>query len=211
MTLDDLEVRQITGKRGREYIRANHYTGTCHNGPMCWGLFRQNEDDLLGVAAFATPCSENVRRSVFGGEHKDRVTELHRLFTQDDLPPNTESWFVSRAIDGLLEYKPQYRGLISFADGTEGHVGYIYQALNFHYCGSTARARFYRDQNGNLRHPRQCGVNISRTKAKEMGWTSEMRDAKHRYLLVIGPDRRERKKFERLLQLDTFEYPKHEV
>lgn len=207
MELSDLSVTQITGKEGREFIRNHHYTGTCHNGPMCWGLMT-TDGEMVGVCAFATPCSEAVRASLFGPEHKDAVTELHRLWTRDDLPANSESWFVSRAIEGLLSYRPSIRGIISFADGTEGHVGYIYQALNFRYCGTTGKTTFYRDADGNLRHPRQCGVNISRAEAKERGWTPERRDAKYRYVLIVGHNRRDKREFENLFLLDSEEYPK---
>lgn len=180
----DYAVRPIAGGVGRDFIRSNHYTKSCHNGPMCWGLF--DGDALLGVIAFATPSSEAVRASVFGPEHKDRVTELHRLFVVDGTPKNTESWFISRGIKGLLQRKPDIRGVLSFADSTEGHTGVIYQASNALFCGTTGRSRFYRDGEGRLRHPRQNGVNISLEEAERRGWSPEMRDAKNRYLFLVG-------------------------
>ena len=187
----DFIVDKIPSKIGKNYIRENHYSQSCHNGPMCWGLYKN--DELVGVCAFATPCSENVRASIFGVDHKDRVTELHRLFTEDDLPENTTSWFVARAIKGLLEYRPKIKAIISFADMTEGHVGTIYKALNFDYKGTSSRAWFYRDGEGRLRHPRQSGVNISKEVAYERGWTREKRDAKARYLLIVGDNKRDKK------------------
>src|SRR5699024_3926267 len=93
------EVRQIKSSIGKEFIKKHHYTGGCHNGPMCWGLF--DGDKLIGVCAFATPSSENVRSSVFGPEHKNSVTELHRLVVLDGTPTNTESYFIRRALSGL--------------------------------------------------------------------------------------------------------------
>jgi len=190
MTID-YTVCMIPSKQGKKYIRENHYSKSCHNGPMCWGLYQK--DNLVGVCAFATPCSENVRRSIFGPENKDRVTELHRLYTQDDLPENTTSWFVARAIKGLQTYRPKIKAIISFADITEGHIGTIYKALNFDYKGTSSPAWFYRDQEGRLRHPRQSGVNISKEDAYERGWKREKRDAKSRYLLVIGSNKSDKK------------------
>lgn len=200
-----LTVRQISGKTGREYLRENHYSRTCHNGPMCWGLFL--EETLVGVCAFATPSSEAVRSSVFGEDHKDKVTELHRLHTRDGLPKNTESWFVAQSIRGLREYRPKLRALISFADSTEGHVGYIYQALNALYCGTTGRATFFRDPEGRLRHPRQSGVNVSREDALSWGWVPERRESKHRYVLLIG-SRAQRRWARRNLLLERYDFPK---
>lgn len=181
------EVREIAGGEGRDYIRRHHYTRTCHNGPMCWGLF--SGEDMIGVIAFATPSSENVRSSVFGPEYKDKVTELHRLFVVDGTPKNTESWFISRGIKGLLRKRPQIRGVLSFADSTEGHTGVIYQATNALFCGTTGRSRFWRDPDGRLRHPRQNGHNVTPEEADAMGWTPEMRGAKYRYLFLVGNKR----------------------
>ena len=198
----DYEVRAIPGGVGRDYLRERHYTRSCHNGPMCWGLFDRGR--MIGVIAFATPSSEAVRSSLFGEEHKHRVTELHRLFVEDGTPRNTESWFIARSLRALCQRKPEIRGVISFADSTEGHVGTIYQAVNALFCGTTGRARFYRDSEGRLRHPRQNGVNITPEMAKERGWVSEMREAKNRYVLLVG----NKKWARRNLRLTPLRYPK---
>lgn len=181
----DYTVRQIKGGEGRDYLRENHYTRSCHNGPMCWGLFDSSRR-MIGVIAFATPSSEAVRASVFGPEHRDKVTELHRLFVEDGTPTNTESYFIRRGLQGLHSVRPKIRGVLSFADSTEGHTGVIYRASNALFCGTTGRARFYRDSEGRLRHPRQNGVNISLDEAESRGWSPEMRESKNRYLFLIG-------------------------
>jgi hypothetical protein len=193
--MSGLIIDKVPSKQGKEYIKTNHYSGSCHNGPMCWGLF--DNELLVGVCAFATPCSENVRSSIFGPEEKSRVTELHRLHTQDYLPKNTTSWFVSRSVKGLMDYRPDIRAIISFADSTEGHIGTIYKALNFEYKGTSSPAWFYRDEKGSLRHPRQNGVNISKEEAAKRSWTREKRDSKFRYLLIIGNNKTDKKYWKR--------------
>lgn len=203
--LEDYEVAPISGKEGKEYIRKHHYSKSCHNGPMCWGLVRGGR--LEGVCAFACPCSENVRASVFGKDHKNRVIELHRLHTTDDGPPNITSWFVARAIRGLEERRPLIRGIITYADATEGHIGTIYQSLNAIYAGTSSQAIFYRDQEGRLRHPRQCGVNITRAESLKRGWKPERRDAKHRYVILVGKPR-EKRIWRRRLLIPSLDYPK---
>jgi len=62
--MNGYNIKRISGKETREFIRQNHYSHSCHNGPMGWGLFWGKS--MVGVIAFATPGSENVRRSVFG-------------------------------------------------------------------------------------------------------------------------------------------------
>lgn len=203
---ENYRVEKISSKAGKEFIKEHHYSHGCHNGPMCYGLFDNNT--LVGVCAFATPCSENVRSSVFGVEMKHTVTELHRLVLLDAIPKNAESWFIVRALKLLKTDKPQYRAVISFADSTEGHIGTIYQATNALYCGTSGSATFYRDTDGVLRHPRQNGVNISKDKATEMGWVPEKRSGKYRYLFLLPDTKWDRKNLLRLLKLNTYPYPK---
>ena len=178
-------VKKVSAKIAKEYITKHHYSHGCSNAPSpCYALYE--EDKIIGVLMFATPCSENVRRSVFGAEYKDAVTELHRLHILDGTPKNTESWFISRCLKLLRQDKPQIHGVLSFSDTTIGHNGTIYQATNAYYVGQTARATFYLDETGRLRHPRQSGVNISLEEAKRRGWTPTKRETKNRYLYIIG-------------------------
>jgi len=193
----NLKITKIPSKDGRDYIRANHYSKSCHNGPSpCYGLF--NNDIMIGCLCFATPCSENVRSSAFGSDYKDHVTELHRLFIVDDAPKNTESWFISRCLKLLKSDKPHIWAVITFADSTEGHLGTIYQATNAIYCGMSSKATFYLDQEGRLRHPRQNGINISVDDAIVRGWCPVKRLAKHRYIYLLPDSKGHRKELERL-------------
>lgn len=110
-SLWDYEVRHISSKIGKQYIKDNHYSHGIHNGAMCFGLIYK--DTLIGVCAFATPCSENVCGSIFGYEFRRSVTELHRLHILDGTPKNAESYFIVRALKGLKEYKPKYNAVIT--------------------------------------------------------------------------------------------------
>lgn len=205
--LPEFTVTPISGKTTKDYIRKNHYSKSCHNGPIGYGLY--NAGGLLGAIAFACPCSENVRRSIFGEDYAFSVIELHRLFVEDGTPKNTESWFISRALSLLRKQHPKYTAVLSFADTTEGHVGYVYQACNFLYCGlTTSNTRFWRDQNGSLRHPRQCGMNITTKEAEARGWTPEKRGAKHRYLYLLSRNKVHRKELLSNLRLSILPYPK---
>ena len=151
---------------------------------------------------FATPCSENVRASVFGEQYKDSVTELHRLHILDCTPKNTESWFISRCLKMLKKDKPAIKAVLSFADMTEGHKGTIYQATNAYRLGTTGRATFYLDESGRLRHPRQNGVNITSEMAKQRNWIAVKREAKNRYLFIVSHSKAEKKNLLKLCKYD---------
>lgn len=195
------EVRKISAKIAKEYLIKNHYSHGCHNGPSpCYGLF--DKDELIGALAFATPCSENVRASVFGEKYKDSVIELHRLHIKDVTPRNTESWFISRCLKLLKEDRPQTKAVISFSDSTQGHQGTIYRATGFYYIGHTGNATFYLDENNRLRHPRQNGVNITKEMAKEKGWKPVKRFAKNRYLYILANSKVEKKHLIKMCKYD---------
>jgi len=186
------KVKRIGCETAKKYIIEHHYSHGCHNSPSpCYALYDNN--NLIGVLMFATPCSENVRSSIFGKEYKDNVIELHRLHILDVTPKNTESWFISQCFKLLLQDRPQTWAVISFSDTTQGHEGTIYKASNFYCCGQTGSKIFYLDKNGRLHHPRQNGVNISLEEAKKRGWTPVKRDAKNRYIMILGINKKEKR------------------
>jgi hypothetical protein len=195
------DIKRIPCKEAKEYIHKHHYSHGSHNCPSpCYGLF--DSDSLIGVLMFATPCSENVRASIFGKDYKDSVTELHRLHILDVTPKNTESWFISRCLKQLKIDKPQIKAVISFSDTTVGHEGTIYKATNAYRIGQTGKTLFYIDQEGRLRHPRQCGVNITPDMAKNLGWTPTKRGAKNRYLYLLAKDKREKRELIKMCKYD---------
>lgn len=207
--LSDLCVQRIPLSPARRFMRRYHYSGGLGNAAMTWGAYHPS-GSLVGVIAFQTPISENTRDSIFGtdpcgcqlvtpkqcnrdgcevrGDHHhlgEHVTELHRLAVIPDAPKNTGSWLISKGLTALKQYKPKYWAVISLADSTEGHDGTQYQGANADYYGTTGARTEYRDADGRLRSPRQCGENITRDEAAARGWVESRRDVKHRYVFWL--------------------------
>lgn len=107
----------------------HHYLHRRPSISFAFGLFDGMEH--LGVITFGVPASRHLQKSACPSD-PSKVLELNRLWVSDTLPPNTESWFVSRALKLLPP-----RIIVSYADPAHGHVGYIYRALNFRYAGWT--------------------------------------------------------------------------
>lgn len=202
-------VSKLNSKDGKEFVKQYHYSKGIHNGPICYGLFQN--DKLIGVCAFANPCSENVCASVFGLEYKRTVIELHRLVILDETPKNTESWFISRVLKLLKQDRPNTWAVISFADATQGHLGIIYQATNSFYTGTSGKATFYLDSTGRLRHPRQNGKNISKEEALKLNWVPTKREGKHRYLYLLPDNKSHKKTLLNMLKLKILPYPKNTI
>jgi hypothetical protein len=201
-----LEIRRISTKLAKEYIYQNHYSHGSHHSPSpCYGLY--DEENLVGILMFSVPCSERVRSSMFGSEYKSVVLELHRLHIQDNQEmKNIESWFIAKCLHQLRIDRPDIKCVVSFSDPSAGHKGTIYQATNAHYYGRSSKATFYLDAEDRLHHPRQCGVNITRSMAIERNWTSTIREGKYRYFwLQCG--KVEKKYWMSRLKVNILPYP----
>lgn len=124
-----MRVEDIPSKLAREVVEREHYM---HRKPVvsrAFGLYEENE--LTGVCVFGTPASRHLQVGVLPGD-PGRVTELNRLWVADRMPKNTESWFVPRCLRQLPSLV-----VVSYADTAQGHLGYVYRALNFRYAGWT--------------------------------------------------------------------------
>lgn len=128
MTLADFEVIPISSAEASELVVANHYLH--RRPPISFSLGLLN-GRCRGVVTFGVPPSRHLQQSACPSD-PDLVLELNRLWTEDNLPENAESWFVARALKQLPP-----RIIVSYADTKQGHLGYIYRACNFHYAGWT--------------------------------------------------------------------------
>ena len=90
---------------------------------------------LVGVMVFALPPRETMIR--YGGE----TWELARLWIDDSMPRNSESWFIGQAFAHIRRAYKRVEYLVSYADPSFGHVGTIYKATNWRSDGQTGDER----------------------------------------------------------------------
>lgn len=119
----------ISPHTATQLVVAKHYL---HRRPpisYAFGLYTHSK--LVGVTTYGTPASRHLQKSACPS-NPSKVIELNRLWVDDKMPANTESWFVSRTLKMLPP-----RIVVSYADPLYGHYGYVYRALNFRYAGWT--------------------------------------------------------------------------
>lgn len=175
----------LDSKTAGQLVVAHHYL---HRRPpisFAFGLYVHGK--LLGAVTYGVPASRHLQMGACPSA-PDKVLELNRLWLDDSLPRNSESWFVSRTLKMLPP-----RIVVSYADPVWGHVGYIYRALNFHYAGWTDMDRKtprydYLPANPQT-HTRDAFRNGYVTKRRRV--------AKVKYWIVTG-DKRERRDLTRL-------------
>lgn len=128
--VSDCTVSRIPPAIAMRIIIAKHYL---HRKCSCWcafGLF-DRENELRGVCTFGIPASREMQTGACP-ERPDLVLELNRLWVDDLMPRNTESWFVRRCLSDLPP-----RVVLSYADTAAGHQGFVYRASGFRYAGWT--------------------------------------------------------------------------
>lgn len=127
--LPDLRVATLSPKRAAQLVVAEHYL---HRRPPishAFGVYLHGS--LMGAVTYGTPASRHLQMGACPSD-PGLVIELNRLWLDDALPRNSESWFVARTLKMLPP-----RIVVSYADPVWGHYGYIYRALNFRYAGWT--------------------------------------------------------------------------
>lgn len=87
--------------------------------------------DVLGMVVFALPPRETSKR--YGGE----TWELARLWLDDSVPQNAETWLIARAVRYIRQNHAAVKVLVSYADPSAGHAGTIYRAANWIPDGRT--------------------------------------------------------------------------
>ena len=131
MGKDALTVGLVEKAVAARLVEAHHYL---HRVPPMSFAFALRETwwgDPVGIVTLGVPASRHMQISACPTE-PSAVVELNRLWVDDRLPRNTESWFLAQVLRGLPPHI-----VVSYADTAQGHVGYVYRASNWNYAGWT--------------------------------------------------------------------------
>jgi len=170
-------------KAVREFIIANHYS--LKTAPASY-VFAMLDDigEICGAITFGQPASPWVSVSIRGKEGYP-VIELNRLAIKTG-----DKNAASRLIGYALRHLPKDFLIVSYADQGVGHVGYVYQATNWHYAGQSKERTDIYSETGHARH--HCGDTTKR----------QPRSAKHRYWIATS------RRAERSSLWPSLSYPK---
>lgn len=201
------QVKPIDYQDCKEWFLKKHYAHRIPPIEFCFGLYDNNI--LIGVCSYGTPVS-SVLRELFPSY---KLYELNRLVVSDNLPKNTLSFFVAQT----FKFLPKPSVLVSYADTSQNHHGYIYQATNWIYTGLSAKFMDYMVKG--MEHLHGASVfDMSRGQENRVEWLKQKfgdklymkeRPRKHRYFYFIG-DKRDKKKMRKELPYQLEPYPKGE-
>ena len=199
--MKNLKVLQIKAEETDQWFKNRHYAKRLPKTCFAFGLY-QNEY-LIGVISYGHPTGKNVLEAMTHKDFKHSILELNRLCLLQN-EKNLASFFIAKT----LKLLPKPNIIISYADASMNHAGYVYQATNFMYFGLSEKRTDWLLKGVN-EHQR----NVSRKYSKEeMVSNTEKfqfveRARKHRYVFYIG-NKKQKREFLRNLSYEIQSYPK---
>ena len=194
-------VKPIKNWETYEWLLKKHYAKRVPSISYAFGIFEGHT--LTGIVTFGSPPSYSLTTGICGAEHSHQVLELNRLCLENNRK-NEASYLVGNALKQL----PKPMIVVSYADTSVSHVGYVYQATNFIYTGLSAKRTEYREIGSN-KHSKTITeqVPLEYRKSNPHKYIVIERPRKHRYVYFCG-NKREKKKFLLLLKYPVRRYPK---
>jgi hypothetical protein len=204
---DKYQVKSIDTYLTKEWLLKKHYAKRIPPIEFAFGLYDQN-NILNGVVTYGTPVS-SVLRNLWDNKYK--LYELNRLVINENTEKNSLSFFVSQS----LKLLPSPSVIVSYADTSQNHHGYIYQATNWIYTGLSAAFKDYYVKG--MEHLHGATIfDMSRGQENRVEWLRNKfgdkliqidRPRKHRYFYFIG-NKMQKKDILKMLPYEIEPYPK---
>ena len=212
---DNYIVDPIETSAAIKIVIEKHYLHRVAPCSKAFGIFERGGffgGILKGVVCYGVPAYNPILKSICGKEEMNNVYELTRLWIEDAVPKNGESFLISNSIKKLDK-----EIIISYADTTQNHLGIVYQASNWQYIGLTKPIKDIRIKGMDL-HPASItdkfrGQKNRTEKIKKMFGEEniyrEDRAQKFRYV-TFNADKRRKKELMKKLTYSILPYPKKE-
>lgn len=204
-------VKSIPSKLAYDFILNIHYAKRIPSISYAFGLFET--DELIGIVTYGTPPSAPMKKGLLGIDYSKKVIELNRLCLKYNRK-NEASFLISKSLKMIEGQK----AIISFADTEQGHLGIVYQAANFIYCGLSAKRTNWQVKGKEHLHSFTIADEFrgvkNRAKAIREKYGDDFslkeRSRKHRYVYFIGT-KKEKKLMLNNLKYTILSYPKNHV
>jgi len=196
-----MQVLPIKHEECEEWLLKIHYAKRIPLIMHSFGLYVDKKLD--GIITYGMPASPSLCVGVCGEDHRHLVLELNRLCLLNN-KKNQASFLVGNS----LKLLPKPSIVVSYADTSMNHNGYIYQATNFIYTGLSAKRTEWRIRGSN-RHSRTLTAQHT---LEEMQNNPDKfhrldRPQKHRYIYFLG-DKKQKKEMISKLNYKVEPYPK---
>lgn len=189
-----MDVRKISYSQTKKMILDKHYAHRMPSISWAFGLYDDNK--LRRLVTYGKPASNSLCKGVLGAKYSSNVYELNRLIIDECMPKNSASFLVGNSLKSLKKYN---LCIVSFSDLCMNHNGYIYQACNFIFTGTTpSRTDKYVPLGKHSRHYDKDAIEKYRV----------IRTSKNRYI-YFACDKKTKKLWLNLLKYKPQPYPKN--
>jgi hypothetical protein len=214
--LDNFYVEGIPSSETYEWLLKKHYAHRIPPISYAFGLFDISKT-LQGICTYGVPISPELKMSC-SILYIDKFFELNRLCVNDGLPKNTLSYFLSQTFTLL----PKPLVIVSYADSSKNHHGYIYQATNWMYTGMSIEIEDYMVKGLEHLHGASIMDSVGRSDDGKEYTTTKVerlkekygdrlykmqRPRKYRYFMFLG-NKKDIKDMKRNLKYSILPYPK---
>jgi hypothetical protein len=168
----------IAEHQAREVVMKYHYSKVMPRiTKTCVGGYKDGMLVAVCTLGYGVRPLHTLKKAFPSLEVKDYL-EIGKLCVADEMPRNTESYFLARVISLVKKSLPEVKLLYSWADGIIGKPGYVYQSSNFFY-GGYIWTEMYLSPDGVRVHPRTLqgisdGERVGKFKSRAYGVTAAM-------------------------------------
>ena len=204
---EDYFIKKISYKEAMEIVVKYHYLHRVAPCSMAFGLFQKKDNKIIGVITYGVSSSSTLLKGICGQDEMHNVYELTRLWIRDGTPCNAESFLIGNTLKKLDK-----EIIVSFSEKDVGHVGTVYQATNFIFCGlSTAFTDpVVKGLEGKHHSTFAHGMTVKEIKEK---WGDDVkfveRPRKYRYI-YFNANKKRKKELIKKLKYPLLPYPKGE-
>jgi hypothetical protein len=216
MSIKDIyKVESIKSSETYDWLLNKHYAKRIPPISFSFGLFDKNKT-MEGICTFGVPISSQLKKCCTN-KYSNIFYELNRLCVNQN-EKNMTSFFVSQC----LKLLPKPLILVSYADSSQNHHGYIYQATNWIYTGLSIKINDYMVKGLEHLHGATIldsvgrndnGIEYTKGKIERLKEKygdklyKKERPRKHRYFYFIG-SKKQKKDMLKNLKYEIKHYPK---
>lgn len=202
---DLYSIERISYQMAMDHVIAFHYLHRRAPCTFAFGLFEIATQQCVGVVIYGVSASSTLLKGICGPDEASNVYELTRLWVDDSVPKNGESFLIGNTIK-LLDREI----VVSFADSSQDHLGIVYQATNFIYTGLSAKFKDPKVQGLEHQHHATYAHGMTNAEVREaygdrVYWVERPR--KHRYIYINAKPRRKKELLAKL-RYKVLPYPK---
>jgi hypothetical protein len=142
------------------------------------------------VVVWSLPANYSAAQHFMPGTESPRVWELTRLWAPDGHDRNLLTGAISEAIRVLKQVEPDIDLVMSYADPSAGHEGFVYRAASWIPVGRSEEVRAWRHRDGGPILPRRAfqsgSKHLNKPEVEALGYVQLKLAGKHRFVRPLS-------------------------